>query len=603
MIFDAADLGELAELLEAAAGRVGAGSAAGEVTATAAPPLLRRPADSDPIPASFAQERLWFMDQLAPGTAAYNLAAALRIQGPVRPATLAAALGEVVRRHEILRTSLRNAGGKPVQAIAPRPAPGAHHLPLIDLAALPPPARAVEERRVAQREADRPFDLACGPLLRTLLLRAGAEDHVLVLNTHHVASDGWSAGVLVQEVGTLWQAAETDGGGRWPAGIPPDLPVQYADFAVWQRAWLQGGALASQEAYWRRQLAGAPTALALPADRPRPAAQKVTVAPTRTARFGRPLTERLRQLALAADATLYMVLLGGLQALLGRLAGQQDLIVGSPIANRERAEIEPLIGYFVNNLAMRADLSGDPSWSEWLGRCRHTALDAYAHQDLPFERLVEVLRPPRHLALTLALPGGLRHAEQRPRPASRCRTCACNRSRSPRRRRATTSRCTPGRGRTRCPSSSPTAPTSSTRRPFIAWSATSKRSWTPQRPTPDAASRRCPSSRRETPRQVLRERAPTDSCRRPGRPPSAPLHTPPRTAAEALLAALWRELLGVEDVAVEDHFFALGGHSLLATQLVFRLREAHGLDLPLKRIFERPTLEELAAALDAAEHG
>jgi non-ribosomal peptide synthetase component F len=405
---------------------------------------------------------------------------------------------------------------------------------------------------------------------------------------------------LVQEVGTLWQAAETDGGGRWPAGILPDLPVQYADFAVWQRAWLQGGALASQEAYWRRQLAGAPTALALPADRPRPAAQSYRGA-NLTARFGRPLTERLRQLALAADATLYMVLLGGLQALLGRLAGQQDLIVGSPIANRERAEIEPLIGYFVNNLAMRADLSGDPSWSEWLGRCRRTALDAYAHQDLPFERLVEVLRPPRHLALTplFQVVFAMQNTPQASVEMPHLRL-------------------------------QPLALTAKTARYDLevhAWeredevplllpystdlfdAATVHRLVSHLEALLDAATadprRRLSTLPLLAPgdtQQVLRARV--DGQLPAPRPATGrSTRTPPRTAAEALLAALWRELLGVEDVAVEDHFFALGGHSLLATQLVFRLREAHSLDLPLKRLFERPTLEELAAALDAAEPG
>ncbi len=630
MVFDAADLGELAERLAAA----GQPEGARPLAASLPPPLTRRPVDLDPIPASFAQERLWFMDRLAPGTAAYNMAVALRIEGQAGrerstlAAALAAVLGEVVRRHEALRTTLRDAGGRPVQVIAPPPAPGAYRLPVIDLAALAPPRRAAEERRVAQQEAALPFDLARGPLLRARLLRGGDQEHVLVLNLHHVVSDGWSIGVLVAEIGALWQAASpamgaagaatvgessgsaaaggSRGGTTGAAGATgttgsaggrlPALAVQYADFAVWQRGWLQGEALESQLSYWRGQLAGAPAALALPADRPRSPAPSYRGAHL-TARFGRPLAARLRQLALAGNATPYMVLLAGLQALLGRLAGRQDVVVGSPIANRQRAEIEPLIGFFVNNLVLRGNLAGDPSFGEWLRRCRQTTLDAYAHQDLPFERLVEALRPPRHLALTPLFQvvcamqnaplGSVELAGLRLQPFEL------------------------------------TATTARYDLEVHAWEeddamalllpystdlfdeTTVRRLVTHLEVLLDAAAAdpgRPLSALPLVPpgdsRQVLQARG--DGLAAPPPPAAVRLtRTPPRTAVEALLAALWQELLGVGEGVVEDHFFALGGHSLLATQLVYRLREAHALVLPLRWIFELPVLEDLAAALAA----
>jgi amino acid adenylation domain-containing protein len=352
--------------------------------------IPRRPPDLDLLPLSFAQERLWFIDRLEPGLTAYNMPLALGIEGEFSPAVLAAILGEVVRRHEALRTTFHEAGGRPVQVIA---ATGFWEQPLVDLVALPAAARAAEARRLAQEEAERPFDLSRGPLLRAIVLRLAAAEHALLLDMHHIASDGWSMGVLVREITALYGAAIS--------GTPsplPELPIQYADFAVWQRQRLQGEVLEAQIAYWRQRLAGAPASLDLPTDRPRPAAPSYRG--TRLHVLLDPgLKHGLLQLARRHEASPYMVLLAGFQALLGRLSGQDDLAVGSPIANRHRAEIEPLIGFFVNTLVMRGDLSGDPAFGELLGRVRQTTLEAYAHQDLPFERLVEELRPERHLSL------------------------------------------------------------------------------------------------------------------------------------------------------------------------------------------------------------
>ncbi|HEY0401603.1 MAG TPA: amino acid adenylation domain-containing protein, partial [Blastococcus sp.] len=352
--------------------------------------IPRRPSSLHPLPLSFAQERLWFIDRLQPGLTAYNIPLALRIEGETSPAVLAALLGEVVRRHEVLRTTFRATEERPAQVIA---AAGGWSLPLVDLSGLSAGVRLDLARCLAQAEADRPFDLERGPLLRATLLRLGAADHALLLNMHHIVSDGWSMGVLVREITALYGAAAVGA----PSPLP-ELPIQYADFAVWQRGWLQGEVLERQVAYWREKLAGAPGSLDLPTDRPLPAQRTYA-----GARFRVPLdvgfAREVAQLARRHEASPFMVLLAGFQALLGRLTGAEDLTVGSPIANRNRAEIEPLIGFFVNTLVMRGDLSGEPSFGELLGRARRTTLEAYAHQDLPFEQLVEELRPERRLSM------------------------------------------------------------------------------------------------------------------------------------------------------------------------------------------------------------
>jgi amino acid adenylation domain-containing protein len=358
----------------------------------AAPPetIPRRPPEPDPPPASFAQERLWLIDRLQPGLPTYNIPLALRIEGEARPAVLRAVLGEIVRRHEVLRTTFREADGRPSQVIAP---PGRWELPLVDLSALPEDLRQETARRLAQEEAERPFDLERGPLLRATLLRLAPAGHALLLNLHHIIADGWSLGVLVREITALYGAALTGA----PSPLP-GLPVQYADFAVWQRGWLQGETLERQLAYWRQALAGLPPSLDLPADRPVPAERTQA-----GARFRAPLDRELARgvaaLARRFEATPFAVLLAAFQALLARLTGASDLAVGSPIANRNRMEIEPLIGFFVNTLVLRAELGDDPPFRELVARARKSTLEAYAHQDLPFERLVEELRPERQLAV------------------------------------------------------------------------------------------------------------------------------------------------------------------------------------------------------------
>ncbi|HEU4556864.1 MAG TPA: amino acid adenylation domain-containing protein, partial [Longimicrobium sp.] len=341
------------------------------------------------LPLSFAQERLWFMDRLEPGNAAYNVPAPLRLAGALDERALERALGEIVRRHEALRTVFAEVDGSPVQVIEPF---DRFALPVEELSGLGEADREAAARRRAWEEAARPFDLSAGPLFRAALLRLGVEDHVLLLSMHHVVSDGWSMGVLFRELSALYAAYRE--GGESPLA---ELAVQYADYAVWQREQLADGVLDRQLAYWTEQLAGAPELLDLPADHPRPPVRTYQGA-TVPVSFSAELLERLQALGRSEGATLYMTLLGAFQVLLGKYAGSEDVVVGSPIAGRTRREVEELIGFFVNTLVLRTDLGGDPSFREVLGRVREVTLGAYEHQEVPFEKLVAELQPERSLS-------------------------------------------------------------------------------------------------------------------------------------------------------------------------------------------------------------
>jgi amino acid adenylation domain-containing protein len=346
--------------------------------------IPRRPPGED-APLSFAQERLWFLDRLRPGDASYNLSAALRLRAVDDEAALGRALAEIVRRHESLRTVFREVDGSAVQVV--RPFRG-FALPVQDLSGLAGAGREAEALRLASREAARPFDLAAGPLFRASLLRLGGGEHLLLLCSHHVVSDGWSGQVLLRELWALYDAYRQ--GRESPL---PELPVQYADYAVWQRRQ-PPEAQARQLAYWKERLAGAPEVLELPTDFPRPPAPTFRGASVPVEVPGA-LAERLREAARGEGATLHMVVLAAFQALLGRYAGSDDVVVGSPVAGRTRRETEGLIGFFVNTLVLRVDLGGDPTFRELLARVREATLGAYGHQELPFARLVAELRPER----------------------------------------------------------------------------------------------------------------------------------------------------------------------------------------------------------------
>jgi len=340
------------------------------------------------FPLSFAQQRLWFLDQLNPGSSAYNIPVAARLAGNLNVEALKQSIEEIVRRHEILRTTFTTVEGNPVQAVR---ANGLVALTLVDLSELPPGERETRVLLLTTEECQQPFDLTHGPLLRVTLFRLDAQEHVLLLVMHHIISDGWSTGILIREVTTLYKAFSNG-----QASPLPKLPIQYADFAKWQRGWLVGQRLETLLDYWKQQLDGCPPILELPTDRPRPAIRTFRGA-RQSVTLPNPLYETLKTLSYREGVTLFMTLLAAFKILLCRCTGQDDIIVGSPTANRNRAELESLIGFFVNILVLRTDLSDNPTFRELLERVRKATLEASEYQDLPFEQLVEELHLERDL--------------------------------------------------------------------------------------------------------------------------------------------------------------------------------------------------------------
>lgn len=340
------------------------------------------------LPLSFAQQRLWFLDQFEPGSPLYNIATAVCIAGPLDLPVLERSIGEIVRRHESLRTTFSIDGSRPVQVI------GSQSEVILTVADLRNGLgdRQREAMRLAAAEARRPFDLEKGPLIRTTILQLEDEAFWLLFTMHHIISDGWSMGVLIQELGSVYEACRQ---GR-PSPLP-ELTIQYADFAVWQREWLKGPALERQLEHWRGRLAGSPPKIDLPTDRPRPPVQTFNGAVEPFA-LGSDLTAKLRKLSREEGVTLFMALLAVFDGLIYRYTGQQDILVGTPVANRNRVDVEGIIGFFVNTVVIRTNLCGDPAFRELLHRVREASLAAYAHQDLPFEKLVEELNPPRELS-------------------------------------------------------------------------------------------------------------------------------------------------------------------------------------------------------------
>ncbi len=358
---------------------------------TPALPPLERDATSGPRELSFAQERLWFLDQLTPGDTSYTIPLGMQLGGMVDTAALALALGEVLRRHEALRTVFEAVDGKPVQIIHP---PSPVPLPFTSLTSLPEGERYEAARRLSTEESNRPFDLARGPLFRARLIELDEGLHLLLLTMHHIVSDGWSLGVLQRELSVIYEAFRKDE----PSPLA-ELPVQYADYAAWQRRWLSGEALEQQLGYWREALRGAPQALDLPADRPRPAIPSYRGG-RRAFSLSPEVSQALFSLAQRENVTLFMLLLAAFDLLLHRYTGQDDIVVGSPIAGRTNAATEGLIGFFVNTLVLRARFAEEASFSRLLAEVRESCLGAYAHQDVPFERLVAELAPERDTSRT-----------------------------------------------------------------------------------------------------------------------------------------------------------------------------------------------------------
>ncbi|MDZ8084001.1 MAG: amino acid adenylation domain-containing protein [Nostoc sp. DedQUE12b] len=348
------------------------------------------------LPLSYAQQRLWFLDQLEPNSASYNIPLALRLVGNLNQAALEQSLQEIIDRHEALRTNFITVNGQPIQIIREQRTGSKEQgiVSVVNLKHLSPTEQEIATQELVQQEAIQPFDLANQELIRATLVLLNKTEYVLLVCMHHVVSDGWSMGVFVQELAALYKAYSEGE----PSPLAP-LPIQYADFAIWQREWLQGDVLQTQLNYWQQQLKDAPALLSLPTDRPRPAVQTFAGA-TQEFTLSVELTNRLTKLSQEGGCTLFMTLLTAFDILLYRYTGQSDILVGTPIANRDRSEIEGLIGFFVNTLVMRTNWAGDPSFNELLSRVRAIALGAYAHQDLPFEMLVDALQPERNLSYT-----------------------------------------------------------------------------------------------------------------------------------------------------------------------------------------------------------
>jgi non-ribosomal peptide synthetase component F/acyl carrier protein len=355
-----------------------------------APPMNRVSREGD-LPLSFAQQRLWFLDQLEPGSSAYNLASAIRLKGSLDVASLQRSMDSILSRHEALRTTFNTIKGRPVQVIMPE---FNLSMPVIDLRQLPEAEREASMRRLATEEAHQPFDLTRGPLLRTQLLRLSDDDHLALLTMHHIVSDGWSVGVFVRELSSLYEA--------FAHGESPQLPaltIQYADYAAWQREWLQGEVLDKQFAYWKQQLADAPAVVELPTDYPRPAMQTFNGA-NLNAMLPKTLTDALKALSQREGVSLFITLLAAFQTLISIRTGHEHVVVGTDVANRNHGESEGLIGFFVNQLVLHANLSHNPRFRQLLRHVRDVTLDAFAHQDLPFDKLVELLPSSRDLSRT-----------------------------------------------------------------------------------------------------------------------------------------------------------------------------------------------------------
>ena len=377
-LFDALTVHELAQRVESEI-RAGKG--------VVAPPIVAVGRDRE-LPLSFAQQRLWFLDQLEPGTSLYNIFRGVRLDGVLDMRALEAALNEIIGRHEALRTAFDAIDGRPRQLIAvARPVA----LKIEELSELPVDEREAEVLRLVHEESVRPFDLAQGPLLRVRLLRLSDEEHVMLITMHHIIGDGWSIALLVRELATLYRAFHL---GTSPT--LPQLPVQYADYAVWQRQWLQGAVLDKHVSFWKEQLAGAPPVLDLPTDHRRPEAQSVE-GERHAAVLNEELSKLLESFSRREGVTLFMTLLAAFKILLHYLTKRDDIVIGTDVANRNHLETENVIGFFINQLVLRTNLSGDPTFHDLLKSVRKAAWAAYTHQELPFDRLVEALNPERSL--------------------------------------------------------------------------------------------------------------------------------------------------------------------------------------------------------------
>ncbi|HSU54720.1 MAG TPA: MupA/Atu3671 family FMN-dependent luciferase-like monooxygenase, partial [Candidatus Dormibacteraeota bacterium] len=555
--------------------------------------------DSRELPLSFAQERIWFLHQLEPGSH-YNDHFDLRLTGPLDVPALERAFNEIVRRHQTLRSAFSKVDGRPVLGIA---AELKLTLPLTDLSHVPLAQREDAAIRLAIENCRQEFDLEHGPLLRPRLIRLSEQDHLLALTFDHIIVDGWSHGVFLSELTALYSA--------FLAGKPsplPELPIQYADFAAWQQKWLDTPAVKPHFDYWKQQLHGAPQLLELPLDYPRPATQTFRGA-RHAFTLDKAVVEGLAAVGRKENCTLFMVLLAGWQTLLSRYSGQTDVVVGSPIANRNRPEVEPLIGSFMNTLPLRIDLSGDPAFSELLHRVRRMALEAYAHQDLPFEKLVAQIQPVRDLGYSPIFQA-MFILQNTPMPSDQAgalRFAAVDTDAGSAKLDLTlnleensdgcvgwleyaTDLFEPATAK-RIVADFQTLLQDIVARPGAKLSILAP-AVAPQRPaSTQAESLSMPPARGTSlaVKPLLPETlSPSAGSRRP------------QTIVQKELERIWSEVLGVPTVSLEDNLFDLGGHSLLITRIISRIRKRFEVEVPIHAFFETPTLGEIAGLVEAA---
>ncbi len=533
----------------------------------------------EPAPLSWSQQRVWFLEQLMPGTAFYHVPAMLRFKGNLNTCALEQALCAIVNRHHALRTTFELRDGAPVQICRPS---GTLLVTKVSLDSLAEAEREAEVHRLADEEARRPFDLTTGPLIRATLIQLGAEEHVLLLVMHHIVCDGWSIGVLIREAVDLYRQYLRAG----ESELAP-LPLQYADYAVWQRETQSRHIRDSKLAWWTTHLSGELPTLDIPSDRPPKAESSMRGARWR-GRIEPALLGKLKTLAAQHDATLFMVLLSAFNALLANLTGQRDIIVGSPVAGRTRAELEGLIGFFVNTLPLRTDLSDDPTFSILLQRARETALGAWAHQEVPFEMLVNEVAPGRSrnqnplfqvalvlenaADLSIRLPGLTVEIEEIDAGCAKFDLALVAEESSDGLSLSwqyltdlfdeETIRCLAGDLEN-----------------LFAWIADNPESRISQLPPLSTLERR----------HLIRGTHASE----PATPPAQQSGAPPRTHVEAKLAEIWRDVLGLPSVGIHDNFFEIGGDSILSIQVIARARAA-GLDLTPREIFDNQTIAALA---------
>lgn len=532
------------------------------------------------LPLSFAQQRLWSLAQLEPNSSVYNIPVAFRLVGPLNVAALKQSIEEIVRRHEILRTTFSVQNGQAVQVIS---ADQTLTLLVTDLRKFHESKRVTEAQWLANEEAQKPFDLVQGPLLRVKLLCLAEEEHILLLTMHHIVSDGWSFNIFFRELTDIYEAFST---GK-PSPLP-DLPIQYADFAVWQLQWLQGEVLESQISYWKQQMDGSIAALELPIDRSKPPVQNYQGS-RKSLVLTKDLTNALKVLSEREGVTLFMTLLAAFKTLLYRYTGQEDIIVCSPVACRNRVETKGLIGYFNNIVVMRTELSGSQNFRELVDRVRRVALGAYEHQDLPFQKLADfpnlVCTPLSRVMFVLhtlsshplELPGitvssldvhngasnfdwslSMEEKEERLTGILDYKTDLFN---------------------------------DTTINQMLRDFQTLLESIVAN---PEQHLLLLPLFTAIEPNRLFGKNGVPTSFRQK---PEATFIAP-RTPTEQQIADIWAQLLKLEQIGIQDNFFEFGGHSLLATQVISRLRQVFGIELPLQTIFEAPTVGKLSERLE-----